>query len=134
MMPAISIRQPFAWAIVEGWKDIENRDWKTNFRGEILIHAAKGMTRLEYSDGADTIFWSSRESAIVPNVDELPRGGIVGIATIIDCVHDSRSPWFFGKYGFVLANARPLPFVPLVGKLGIFNVPDRVVQDRVVQL
>lgn len=40
MIPALSIRQPGAWLIVNGHKDIENRDWPTtNFRGRLLVHA-----------------------------------------------------------------------------------------------
>lgn len=31
MMAALSIRQPWAWLVVQGYKDIENRDWPTNF-------------------------------------------------------------------------------------------------------
>jgi hypothetical protein len=45
---ALSIRQPWAWLIVNGQKDIENRCWKTHFRGKIYVHAAKGMTRGDY--------------------------------------------------------------------------------------
>jgi hypothetical protein len=48
-MKALSIRQPWAWLIVNGYKDIENRSWATKFRGPVLIHAAKGMTGAEYN-------------------------------------------------------------------------------------
>ena len=47
-MKALSIRQPWAWLIVNGHKDIENRQWRTHFRGKIYVHAAKGMTRGDY--------------------------------------------------------------------------------------
>jgi len=47
-MKALTIRQPWAWAIFHAGKDIENRDWPTRLRGRIAIHAAKGMTRDEY--------------------------------------------------------------------------------------
>jgi hypothetical protein len=33
-----------------------------------------------------------------------------------------------GCYGFYLRNARPLPFIPYKGQLGIFDVPDDVIQ------
>ena len=48
------------------------------------------------------------------------RGGIVAVAEIIDCVEPHTSPWFVGRYGFVLRNACPLPFMPLKGQLGFF--------------
>lgn len=37
-MKALSVRQPWAWLIVNGYKDIENRDWSTQQRGRIWIH------------------------------------------------------------------------------------------------
>lgn len=40
-MKALSIRQPWAWLIVAGYKDIENRSWPTNFRGRVYIHASR---------------------------------------------------------------------------------------------
>lgn len=39
-MKTITVKQPWASLIVEGIKDIENRTWKTNFRGRVLVHAA----------------------------------------------------------------------------------------------
>jgi hypothetical protein len=61
----------------------------------------------------------------MPAFDELPRGGIIGSVELTDCVGGTifnASPWFFGPYGFVLANPEPLPFQPLKGKLGFFDV------------
>lgn len=116
----LSIRQPWAWLIVNGFKDIENRDWQTKRRGPVLIHASKGITRDEYG-GCFRLCESL--GVKLPAFEELERGGIVGVATITDCVDQSESPWFFGKYGFVLSNARPLPFIPYKGRLGFFS-PD----------
>lgn len=53
-MMALSIRQPWAWLIASGHKDIENRCWKTLRRETIYIHASKGMTRGEYDDAQKT--------------------------------------------------------------------------------
>jgi hypothetical protein len=44
-----------------------------------------------------------------------PRGGIIGIAEIVDCVAAHTSPWFEGPFGFVLRNARKLSFRPMPG-------------------
>lgn len=52
-------------------------------------------------------------------------GCIVGTVDIVDCVSKSDSPWFFGRYGFVLAN--PVAFekpIPCKGALGFFTVPE----------
>jgi len=118
-LKALSIRQPWAWLIVNGHKDIENRNWPTRLRGTIAVHAAKGMTREEYGDA---LALAEDQGVTLPAFEELERGGIVGTVEIVDCVDQDASPWFFGDYGFVLKNARPLPFQFLRGKLGFFPV------------
>lgn len=119
-MKVLSVRQPWAWLIVNGHKDVENRTWSTTFRGEVLIHAAKTMSRNYYEDVFAQCFTRGIE---LPPYEALERGGIVGIAEIVGCVTNSESPWFFGPCGFVIRNARPLPFEPLRGSLGFFNAP-----------
>lgn len=119
-MKALSIMQPWAWLIVNGYKDIENRTWKpTNpglrFRGPVLIHCGK-----TFDGDDDPAEWDW------PHIDrpeDFDMGGIVGEAEIVDCVTQSKSKWFNGPYGFVIRNARPLPFRPCVGALGFFE-PD----------
>ncbi len=131
---ALSIRQPWAWAICHAGKDIENRDWSTRFRGPVAIHAAKGMTRDEYEDFTHAVHTISRihsfpECMTVPSAKELQRGGIIGTAEIVDCVRHSYSPWYFGRWGFVLANARAIPFIPVRGQLGFFEWRRNLVGD-----
>ena len=125
---ALSVRQPWPWAMFHAGKDIENRDRRTHFRGDVLIHAGKqfdGGAR-----GADELLteWADDRHISrrfhLPPLEDIPRGGIVGIVEIIDCVSASESRWFFGEFGYVLQNAQPLPFVPCNGALGFFNVPD----------
>lgn len=128
-MKALSIRQPWAWLIAEGHKDIENRDWRTSFRGRVLIHAGKTMRMVDYRAAAE---FAAKLGVTIPHAQELRRGGIVGVATITDCVFHSRSPWFVGKYGFVLSEPMPLPFEPCVGQLGFFEV-EREVSKRLRQ-
>jgi len=115
----LSIRQPWAWLIIHAGKDIENCTWRTNFRGEFLIQAAKGMTRKEY-DVACT-YTKAIKPISMPCFEDLERGGIVGRATIINCVDKHKSPWFFGPYGFVLADISPLPFMPITSGSGFFR-------------
>ncbi|MBE9001406.1 ASCH domain-containing protein [Nostoc sp. LEGE 12447] len=52
-MKAISVRQPWAWAIIYALKDIENRGWPIHYRGDILIHAAKTCTKKEYFEAKE---------------------------------------------------------------------------------
>jgi hypothetical protein len=120
---ALSIRQPWAWLIIHAGKDIENRDWRTAFRGSVLIHAGKSMTHADYS--ACAIFCSGLTHEIkFPSFDELKAlcGGIVGRMTISDCVSESQSEWFCGTYGFVITGASELPFQACKGALGFFKV------------
>ncbi|KAA0259852.1 ASCH domain-containing protein [Hafnia alvei] len=121
-MKAISIRQPWAWLIVNGYKDIENRSWRTKYRGPVLIHASQGVKSIEYVRACNLIHQKLHEHGIpLPPIDQLQTGGIVGIATITDCVEESDSPWFFGEKGFVLADAKTLPFISMKGKLSFFE-------------
>jgi hypothetical protein len=120
---ALSIRQPWAWLIVNGHKDVENRSWPTKFRGRFLVHASATMTRGDYE--ACVIFISQFRTAWrLPAFDVLKAqcGGIVGAATLMDCTRADPSPWFVGDYGFVLAKPEGRPFLRCKGRLGFFRV------------
>lgn len=132
-MKALSIRQPWAWAILHAGKDVENRDWKPwnpglKFRGPFLIHASSSMTKAEYEDFIDTAHDISRTDPFIagltlPAFNDLPRGGIVGRATIYGIVTESKSPWFFGPMALLVDSPKPVPFMPFKGALGFFDVP-----------
>lgn len=112
---ALSIRQPWCHRILHEEKDVENRDWPTKFRGEVLIHASKGIDSCDREEIQEL---------------KMPLGGIVGIMEIVDCVTEMDSRWFFGRYGFVIKDASPLEFIPCVGALGFFT-PDPNKQYKV---
>ncbi len=121
--PILSVRQPWAWMIIHGDKDIENRTWRTRVRGPVLIHASGSCTRREYEEASGFAFWCIGGAIWdnYPKFEHLQRGGIVGQVEIVDCVSDSDSPWFVGPYGFVLRNPVALPWRPMRGKLGFFE-------------
>lgn len=133
-MIALSIRQPWAWLIVNGFKKVENRTWLTKYRGEFLIHAGKKLVPADYDAAMLFIeaFVNPDLVCLVPGPAELPLGGVVGVATLLDCVTEVRSPWFTGGaangggFGFVLERAMPMPFMPWKGKQGFFNVDVKV--------
>jgi hypothetical protein len=120
-LPALSIRQPWVWCILHASKRIENRSWPTRVRGRILIHAAKGCTRDEWLDAKYFISGFSKNSDKLPPIEDLDRGGIVGVAELIDCVQESDSKWFVGRYGFVLRNVQSIPLIPCKGERGFFQ-------------
>jgi hypothetical protein len=124
-MKVLSIRQPWAYAILHLGKRVENRSWYTPFRGEFLIHAAKKWSREEKEDlecFADEI----RRKFEKP-YPTIWLGRVVGIATLVDCVRAEAVPvgqetWGFGPWCFVLENVRALdePY-SLKGMLGFFE-------------
>lgn len=120
-MKALSVRQPWAWLIVNGFKDIENRDWKwmPHYRGELYIHASQGCTRSEYREAVE--FAHSIDPSIpVPPLEALERGGLVGKVVVDGVVERSRSPWFVGRIGLVLSKPETQDFIPCKGQLGFF--------------
>lgn len=120
-MKALSILQPWAWAIIAGHKSIENRNWTTRYRGPLLIHAGKGFTRSAYGD----IFrHASRDKFDVPPIESFMLGGFIGTAELVDVVTTTRDPWFNGPFGWVLAKPKSMKFTPYPGQLRLFEVPD----------
>lgn len=139
-MKAITIRQPWAWAILHAGKTIENRDWRTRVRGRVAIHAAKGCTSSEYWDAHIFMRRILGYAGLVElkfpglNTGTLPLGAIVGTVEIVDCVSQSDSPWFVGDYGFVLRDPIALPEpIPCRGMLNFWEVPAAIVRQMEAQ-
>ena len=120
---ALSIRQPWAWAIAFGLKDIENRTTFAVNKGDmkpkdICVHAAKGMTQDEYDS---TRRFMAELGIECPRPDDLVRGAIIGTCTVVDVVKKHDSPWFFGPRGLVLTNQKTISPIASSGALGYFK-------------
>ena len=129
-MKALTIKEPWATLIIEGYKAYEFRSWKTNYRGKILIHA--GMT-LEKENA---------EKFKKYNLD-YSRGAIIGEAEITDCIFVTKevneklkkiNPLVYGKSGHVEKYAWKLENVKkydepifIKGQLGLWNY-DKVIK------
>lgn len=113
-MKALTVRQPWAWAIIYGGKDIENRTWTTTFRGTLAIHAGGNLDPVkEFPPGVAP-----------PVIERLARAAIIGVVEIVDIVECSDSVWFEGPFGWVLRNPRPLrEAIPCRGHLGLWDLP-----------
>lgn len=131
-MKALTVKQPWAWGIIAGGKDVENRSRPTKHRGQLYIHAGKGWA----DEGIDAIGIEN-----MPSDEAFLRGMVIGTVDVTDCHHADDcieqnynyldghwetlcSEWALpGHYHWVLANPRPLacPF-PETGKLGLWNL------------
>jgi hypothetical protein len=116
---ALSIKQPYPHHIFHDGKDVENRDWPTKGRGWFIVHAGVSKSEIDKDD--------AKQMA-------MPRGGVVGMARIVDCVRAMDSEWFYGKFGFVLRDAFPLPLIQCRGALGFFNLEADVNQQVAVAI
>ncbi|WP_219680812.1 ASCH domain-containing protein [Bradyrhizobium canariense] len=130
-MKIISVRQPWASLIVIGGtdvstgaielKDVENRTWPTSYRGPVLIHASQRPDDISLDE-------IERRFGVRLTSDQ-KLGGVVGITEIINCTRPHPSRWYApGCYGFVLANSRPLPFVPWKGALSLRSAPAELME------
>src|SRR5271169_5575743 len=78
-MKALSLIQPWALAIMLGYKKIETRSWKTDYRGRIAIHASKRFSK-------DDQEFMRHEHALGREYPlEIPLGAIIGFATLVRC-------------------------------------------------
>ena len=115
-MKALSIKQPWAAAIIYGGKDIENRTWNTKLRGTFAVHAGAGC-----DTKAPQYVWDIFDKHFS---DKEAYGGIIGTVDLVDVVTESDSMWWIGPKGFILTNPRPVDFIPMKGRLGFFEIKE----------
>lgn len=119
-MKAFSVKQPWAWLIANGHKDVDNRLWPVAHIGNVLVHATK--ERASEHEWRIARKLCETQGIELPPEAALPRGGIVGIVSITGCtLGHCQSPWFSGPVGWQLADARQLEFVPFKGRLSLFE-------------
>ena len=113
-MKALTVKNPWAYLICSGAKDIENRTWRTSFRGRILVHGGGTIDRSDF----------------VPRVDcPAPCSAILGSVEIVDCIEDSASPWAMsGHWHWVLREPELFthPILDIRGALSLWEVPEAV--------
>jgi hypothetical protein len=132
---ALSVRQPWAWAIMEGGKPVENRSAAAVRHGmkpgRICIHAAKGMTREEYEAARD---FMASIGVMCPHPSQLVFGAIIGTVTVTEIVKEHPSPWFFGPCALVLADPQPILPIDCTGALGYFNWRSMLARERKLEV
>jgi hypothetical protein len=138
-MKALSFKDPWGWLIAKGIKPVDNRSWKTSFRGRIYIQVSKTfdyagfnyicvhpeLVRCMDTRGKDFCIEDWAALAVMrPNA-----GKIIGEVDVTNCVEQYDSPWFFGPFGLVHKNPELYPHpVPCKGKIfpHFFDVPPEV--------
>lgn len=147
-MKALSIRQPWVWAITHAGKRIENRTWSCSYRGTLLLHASMWWSENQVVETLKDINramgherWKTLQDKIASG--QLPLvslammkktlGHLIAKAEIVDCippnsaVSGDHTIWYTGEYGLVLDKVELLPKpIPFSGSLGLFDVPDRL--------
>lgn len=128
---ALTIWQPWAWAIVHGYKPVENRTWHPPGRHVgrwIAIHAGKQKPTEESLAMVEML-----TPELVP--EDLTLGAIVGVARLDRAVKEMDSPWFAGPVGWVFSAARKLDTpVPCKGAQGLWHLPQPIAESVREQL
>ena len=128
-MKALSVIMPWPWLILHHGKDVENRSWRTNYRGRLFIHAS-------LTPAADAVQIVGRYHANI-TADELQKlfdqcGCIVGSVEVVDCVRNYDSPWAMkGFWHWVLRDPVPLEKpIPIKGHLGLWEYEPRKNEEQ----
>ena len=124
-MKVISIKEPFANLIKENIKNIETRSWKTNYRGEIYIHASKVSDKTRTQELSD----------LTKNL-KMNNGNIIAKATLVDCkymdqkfikeIKQNKTEYLCGdykegRYAWILKDIKKIKPIKAKGKLNIWN-------------
>lgn len=140
-LPAISVRQPWAYLICAGLKDIENRTWKLpeKYKGQrVLIHAGKTRYVNPFDLLTNEQYDSISQDKRIEMANDMEFGAIIGSVEIVDCVinhpsiwaekskmlYDGLSPDRYDKiYNWVLRNPVLFdkPVLNVKGQLGFFK-------------
>jgi hypothetical protein len=128
-MKCISLRPGWAWAVIFGRKTVENRSWKTTYRGPLAIHASASRASIvDICEAAERI--SGRRMP-----EEIEFGAIIGVVDLVECLppeeHLKRmdAKWAApGCYHWLLRNPRPCAPFDIKGKLMLWDVPDKRVR------
>lgn len=137
-MKALSIKQPWAHLVPAGIKDIENRTWRTNFRGRVFIHASAQALSYKHLSLTQIAFLHEHHKDLLEDIvkKRLVTSAIIGEVDIVDCVQDHPSMWaenhsdnilgeFIHKpiWNWVLANPvlYDKPIINVKGKLSFWE-------------
>lgn len=125
---ALSLTQPWAYAVAQGLKKVENRKWKPSHKffanGPVRIAIHASMT---FDEGGAAFL--KKQGVVVPP-EKIVHGAVLGLCRVVRVVTQSTDPMFFGPYGWELDSFQPLPTpIPCKGALSLWSMPDEVWQQ-----
>ncbi len=130
-----------------GLKQYETRSWATNYRGQLLICAAKKTSILQQQIYANIFYKYQIQLAETDNWlewDDLPFGCAVALVDLTDCIRmtsrfiDEQPPqeidtgdWRVGRFAWKLENIRRIvPPIRITGKQGLFNAEVELPEEK----
>lgn len=132
-MKVLSIKEPFATLIKEQIKGVETRSWKTNYRGEIYIHASKPPIEKKV--------YSRKELIKLCENLKFNQGNIICKGNLVDCIYMTEEfinelkksnnqeyicgHYEVGRYAWVIKDVESITPIPAKGKLGIWNYEEK---------
>lgn len=129
-MKILTVKGPWAWLLVKGHKDVENRSRNTKYRGQLFIHCAASCTSDYYAEVVDYIktnnlLGKNGKPIVLPTYEHMKEhmfGRVIGSVVLVDCTDHSDSDWYMGQKAWVVNKAKELKdYIPLKGQLGIFE-------------
>lgn len=138
-MKAISVRQPWAQLIIQNRKTVEVRNLDTNYRGQLLIHAAVVQDRNEFK----------KANIDIESINSFEYKKIIGIVDLVDVVKFTPTLWeelrerhllpgkwseIYNKYAWYLENPRPINPIAYTGLPALFSVDPQIVSKILADL
>lgn len=125
-LKAITIHGPWSWAIINGYKRVENRIWETPHRGLLAIHAGR-------STESDERAGKSFQKLGLAAPKQFDRGAIVGTVNLVEILplkdylkkygDDPMNREFaLGPFCWVFDDPRPCKPIRCPGNFQIWNV------------
>ncbi|MGI6309769.1 MAG: ASCH domain-containing protein [Bacilli bacterium] len=132
-MKVLSLRQPWADLIKYKYKKIETRSWKTNYRGELYIHASKAKINIKKILKPEILDYI--------NIHECEYGAIILKCQLVDCIYMDKDfvnkikknkmeficgNYEEGRYAWVLDKVEILKKPIFInGQLGLWNYKEK---------
>ncbi len=132
-MKVISIKETFATLITNGIKRIETRSWKTNYRGELFIHASGKSLAEEFLTNDFVV-------DLIKDMN-MNYGNIICRCNLVDCVYMDENflefikqnpteynlgEYKLGRYAWLLEDIEPINPIPAKGQLNIWNFNESI--------